>query len=66
MAISTLKQVNIWEMKMFAPLEQLVAYTFQIIFIFNCVEYDSKWPILFPTHARKKGSVMPSLKKYSV
>ena len=30
---------------------------------FNCVLYDSKCPILSSTHTRKKGPVMPSLKK---
>ena len=38
-------------------------YSFQINLIFNCVVYDSKCPILSPTHTRKKGPVMPSLKK---
>ena len=38
-------------------------YSFQINLIFNFVVYDLKCPILSPTHTRKKGPVMLSLKK---
>ena len=38
-------------------------YSFQINLIFNCVLYDSKCPILSPTHTCKKGPVIPSLKR---
>ena len=35
-------------------------YSFQINLIFNYVVFDSKCPILYPTHTRKKGPVMPT------
>ena len=50
-------------MKIVAFLVQLIAYTFKIILISNCVVYASKCPILSPIHIRNNGSVMPSLKK---
>ena len=45
-------------MKIYAFLVQLIAYTFQIILISNCVVYDQKFPILSPTYTCKKGPVI--------
>ena len=41
----------------------IFVYLFQINLILNFIVYDSKCLILSPTHTRKKGPVMPSLKK---